>query len=789
MLKNNLKLVFRRLRKERLFTFVNIFGLTIGLTAFLLISLYVKDELSYDQFHSNKDQLYRLIQVDDVSGERNGFLPADFVEFIVNDIPSVSSFTRITQDGRQDLLQTGTRSLYSDKVLFTDANFFETFSFKLIDGNAENVLSASNQVVLTEDFALKLFGKENPIGKEIKVNKTKTLIVTGISENLPKNSVIQFELMARMSKEQTANTFDMGYMKSQVSYLYIPYNTDKELLTNQINELKSKPNYGEAILGKSTLELLPLVDQRLKSGFSGDIFEINDVMYIYLFSGIGLVILLLAIINYINMVIAQSLGRSKEIGIRKIIGANKAQLVANQLVVSIVVTIIALILAFAITERLVPKFNDYFQKSVELNYLSFEFIVMVPLFGLILGVIAGLYPAFYISKYKAMALVQKAISRTKSPIRRVLITCQFAIAGIMILVTVMMNSQMQFIQNQKMGFNKEFLVYIPLFTDLKGESQIFKNEVLGISGVSSATITNWMMGDYTSSAKYSKKVDIDSKERPLYVQVTLVNGDKDLVQTLELETLQKIVDFEFNQLDSTQLIITKSVAEGLDWGNDALGKYLYSYGGERKKIVAVVADFHSASLKRKIEPTTIEIGKIWSNEKLLIRLEAKEYKQALETIGKQYEVLLNRPFEYKFVDQEIERFYEKEAGQINLFNLLSSLAIFISLLGLTALTVFMLEQRRKEVSIRKVLGASVQKIILMLNKEYTLLVILAFIIASPVAYYTMQDWLAEFKYRIEISPMLFIGGFLGFLALCWMVSIFQSLKVSGENPADVLRED
>lgn len=790
MFRNYLKLVLRKFRKDKLYSIVNISGITIGLTAFLLIALFVRDELSYDRFHKDEDQLFRLINENKQNGFRSGYIPPDFAEYILEDVPGIESFTRITQDRSKSLLQYQDKVIYSGGVFITDSNFFETFNFKLINGHESNVLSKGYNAVLSVDFARKLFGEIDPIGKEIELDKKETIIVTGLSEVPRSNSSIKFDIIIKAGPTHMINTFDQGRLTNVITYLRTTEKADLEQLEQSINEVKSKPNYAE-ILENTDFQLQSIKDQYLKGGLEYDKFEIGDIRFVYLFSGIGLVILILAIINYVNLVTAQSIKRSKEIGLRKVVGASKIQLVYYQFFESVVITTFSLMLAFAITERLIPIFNDKLDKAVSLNYLSLEFLVIVPLLGVLLGVISGAYPAFCIGRYKAITMLRNDLNTgvKKSGVRKVLVLFQFASAGILILVTVIMHSQMSYLAKRKMGFDQELLVYVSLFSDLKGRSKVFKNEVLKMPGVASATVTDWIVGDPVSTSRYADRVDRESRERPPYVNITSISADEDIIKTLRLEVLQKEAGFEFDQLDSTNTVISQSVADGLGWSDNPLGKFVYSYGGQRRRVVAVVEDFHSASLKEEIKPTIIEVNKIWGEEKLLIRFNASDHQQALLMLGERYETLLNRPFEFEYIDQEIERFYSKEVKQVKLFNLFSSLAIIISLLGLLAMTAYLLEQKRKEVSIRKVLGASIKQLILMLNKEYIGLIFIAFLIASPIAYYAIQNWLSEFKYRIVVSPFLFIGVFAAFLALSWLVTIFQSLKVTVQNPADVLREE
>ncbi|MGW8122178.1 ABC transporter permease [Roseivirga echinicomitans] len=791
MFKNNLKLIVRKLRKEKLYSFVNIAGLTVGLTAFLLIALYVRDELSFDKFHADHEELYRVYATDTTRDVKQGSIAPDLAGIILSDIPAVASAVRMIGAGGKSLLTVGDQRIYSDKVIFSEANFFEMLDFKLVEGIAQSVLGQPYQAVITTVLAEKLFGDESPIGRTITLNKERELVVTGICETPPNNSSLRFDMVIRSGVTEM-DTQRPGSMMSALTYLKIPKEQDKAQVVKMINELKAKSSYG-IFVRNDEFSLLSITDQRLHANFTyAYLTDQSDIRFVYLFSGIGLVILLLAVINYINMVTASSLKRAKEIGLRKVIGAQKSQLVWYQLVESVVVTTIALVMAFALTERLLPVMNELLGKTMELKYFSLEFLLFVPLMGLIIGLLTGLYPSFYISRYKPLVLLKNNMSGTsgKGGLRRILVGFQFLVAGIMILVTLIMHSQMTFLKKQKMGFDEELLVYVPLFEDLKGKSQVFKNEVLGMSGVSSATVTNWMFGQYGQSGVFAGYFDSDVKDRPPYVNVSFVLGDEDVINTLGLKVLESVVGFDMSQLDSTKIVISKLVADGLGWKDEsAIGKYVYQYAGHQRKVVAVIDDFHSSSLKDEILPSVILKGESWSGENLMIRFEAEGHQGTLKEIKAKYESLLNRPFEFSYVDDEIEKYYKEEADQVALFNTFSGLAIFISLLGLMAMATYSAEQRKKEVSIRKVLGASMKQLILLLNKENGILVIIAFLIATPITVYVMQDWLSAFKYRINLQPTIFVMALVGFFVLNLLVTLLFSLKVSRANPADTLREE
>jgi len=789
MFRNHLKLVFRRLRKERLFTFVNIFGLTIGLTAFLLISLYVRDELSYDQFHSNKENIYRVISEYEKRGV-SGMIASDFVEFFSEDIPEIKSYTRISAvGGEYSLVSNNDKRLNTKGVFFVDQNFFDFFSFELLNSPASGSFSESGSGIITESLSKKVFGDENPIGQLVEINKGEKYIISAIAKDPPSNSTIQFELLL-FKQGLFKNDFErMHGIKTVVTYLSILPEHEKEIIARKIMAAREKPIYSR-FTKENEYSLLSLTDQRLKAPYERDFFAKNDMRYVMLFSGIGLVVLVLALINYINLVTAQSIKRKKEFGLRKVIGADRKHLIFYQLIESTMITMISFLFAFAAAERLIPTFNDLLEKDISLQYLSSDFFIWVLLAGLLLGLVSGIYPAFNIARVKPLSLLNEKTNSARGSnwFRKGLVLFQFITTAILISVLMIINGQMKFLKEKELGYNTDFLITIPLDRDSTHLYKVLKQEIWTVSGVQSTSLNGFRVGgSWTTSVMDKPNVQGEGAKG---VARDVIYGDNDLIKAMGINFYWRSNSYESRAFGENKMLINYSLAKKLEWLDNPEGKRLYGWNDQKgKEVVGIVNDFHMKSLKDEIQPMVIySLGK-WGTSNLLVRLEGSMGGNTMSQIGDIYVGMFDRPFEFDFLDDQVKAFYKKEQGQFKLFQIFSSLAIFISLLGLVALTIYMIELRRKEVSIRKVLGASVQRLILMLNREYTILVVVAFLIASPIAYYAMQDWLAAFKYRIEISPMLFVGGFLGFLAMCWMVSIFQSLKVSGENPADVLREE
>lgn len=791
MFKNHLLITFRKLKRQKLYTFVNILGLTVALTVCCLIALFVRDEFSFDRFHEDFENIYRLNSLRGEERSISGYAYADFIEYVDERVPEVSSYARIVSGGALNLLESDNNEFYSKALIYVESNFLEFFTFELLQGNSKTALSNPNTMAVTESLANKLFGEQSALGKEVTINKEQTYVISAVVKDPPKNSSIQFETLLPIKPEQVENTFSEGYLSGNINFVKLNPNASLAKAEQSINLVKEVPNYSE-ILQTTSFRLMPLKDQRLRSGYEQDGLLFSDIRMVYLFGSIGLVILVLAIINYVNLVTAQSLQRAKEIGLRKVIGANKTNLAWLQVFESIAITTISLVFAFAITERLIPLFNSLTSKEVSVSYFSSEFLVLVPLFGVALGLLAALYPSIRTAKVSPLVLVGRPKGKLWSDqrIKKVLMLVQFSAAIILLLVTFTMRSQMRFLENSKVGFEKELLINVPLFKDQKDYHAILKSEVFKIKGVYSASVTDWMIGGYTSSTKYTEAPDQDSRERPPKSSVTRVSADESILSTLQVEVVEALEEFNYEKLDSTQLVVTESIVNELGWEDGILGKSLFEYSGKSHKVVAVIKDFHSHNFKEAVMPTTIQRSdKNYGNDDLLIRLESEQHQETLKEVAEVYERIADRPFEYSYISDVLNRYYKTESDQILLFNIFSTLAMCISLLGLLAMISFVAQQRRKEISIRKVLGATLSYLILLLNRGFIKLVFIAFLVSVPIAYYASEKWLDSFIYRVEVSPAIYMATLIGFILISSLVTLSQSLKVSRENPADVLREE
>ncbi len=790
MLKYNLTLVLRRLRKERVFTLVNVLGLTVGLTAFLMIGLYIKHELSFDKFHKDADNIY-IIASKYRDREWRGSIASDYVQFFKNDVVGLNDFSRVTPNSGNQMVQVGGKELNVSGIINVDSNFFDFFSFKLISGAPKSVFSNTSSAVISVGMSQILFGEENPIGEELWVEKGKRkYTITGVAEDAPLNSSFNYQIVT-FDENGFKNNYEETYgLQTVLTYLNLQSDASLEKVGEQITGAKLKPPYS-SMTRDVQYAVFPMLEQRLYADYDQTFFKTNDIRYLQLFGGIGLVVLLLAIINYINLVTTQSIRRGKEIGLRKVIGATKSQLMVFQFVESIVVVVFSFLLAFACTERLLPVFNDLLNKDITLQYFGAIFFLWVLVAGILIGIISGLYPALQMHKVNPINTVKSSVTTTKekSMFRKVLVLFQFTVTAILTCCLSIMINQMNYLKQKDLGFNTNAIISVPLDRDSTEAFLPLQQEILKISGVQDASISGFRPGGYA----FVTAMDAPNNrgEGANSLGGDAVFGDPSFINIMGLEVLWQESESSISDFSEGQVIINRSMANDLGAMEQPEGKRIYGWSeeDEGKRVVAIVEDFHIKSLKDAIEPLTIYPLGDWGSDNILIKLETKELSETIDRLAEPYEEYFGRPFEFSFLNDQIAAFYKKEEGQFKLFQIFSTLAICISLMGLIALTIYTLQQKRKEVSIRKVLGASVQRLLVMLNKEYSALVLIAFVIASPIAYYAMQGWLQEFEYRISLTPFLFVAVFASFLILSWLVTIIQSLKVSSENPADVLREE
>ena len=799
MIRNYFKIAWRNLRKNKLYAGINIFGLSIGLASCLLIGLYIANELSYDSFN---DKAHRIVRT------TMEYKLSDEVNFTATTGTKVGPEFARTFPGIEDYARTyisssnvkyGNKLFSEDRILFSDPALFKIFSFNLLQGNAETVLDAPNKIVFTESMARKYFGNDNAINKTITVFG-KEMIVSGICQDSPKNSQIKFDFVTQFLNLGNNVKTEQWWSANWFTYFLLNSNKNIKQLELQINDYMQT----DAIRSQARIEgenylnyhLEPLLDVHLKSDLAG--FEPNGNMtYIYIFIIISLLILLIASANYTNLATAQSTSRSGEIGMRKVMGASKRQVFIQFISESTTITFIAAIFALLIGVLAIPSFNDITGQAFEqFDLLQPLPILLLVIFCVIVSFLAGLYPALVLSGAKVMSVLKSGFSSTggKGILKKSLIVGQFAISVFLIIYTLVVLQQMDFVQSKNLGYNKDHVVVLPIGGKMLDNFQTFKDALQKVSGVTSVTASyetpefvEWGDGVYVTDEK--GKHDISLNAMPI---------DLDFVKTLEMKMAagRDFIQSDFGLMDTTNnganykqpYLINETLAKQIGWTPDeSIGRMIENRA--LGPVIGVVKDFNFSSLHEPVGPLLMFLGRNFSRN-YMVRISDNDIQGTLnrmETVW--HKRTEGRPFNYHFLDEDYNALYESDKRSSILFSVAASLAVILACLGLFGLAAFTTLQRTKEIGIRKTLGAKVSDIMLLISKNFLILVSIAIIIASPLAFWAAKKWLQNFTYRIEPQFSVFVIAGLITLFITFLTVGYHSLKAALSNPTESLRTE
>ncbi|MTI30354.1 ABC transporter permease [Xanthovirga aplysinae] len=799
MLKNYLKISLRNLLKNKVYTFINLTGLTVGIACCLLLFFYVQFELSYDKHHSKIDCLYRISSEYTYDGKttKMSLTPSPLANALKAEFPEVEKTLRIHKRDNV-ILSHGDKSSREKAVAFADASLFELFDIKLIQGDPARALKEPNTLLLSETLARKLFGKEDPTGKLMLLNNQEAYQVTGVYKDITKNSHYHFNLIGARSGIEDGNSNSWNFV-TDYTYLLIKKGTHASALEAKLPLLLQKyqgssfQKYLAETGGSGNItdyrryRLLPVKDIHLYSDFEREIEAGGNINYVYLFSALAFIILVIACINYMNLSTARSAERAKEIGIRKVSGARRPQLIAQFLSESLLLSVLALILALGIVEIAIKGFNQLLETSIQTQYLG-NFPLLITLGGIILlvGFLAGSYPAFYISAFDSAKILKGNLKMgiKSGKIRSGLVITQFVLSIFLMVGAVTIYKQLFFIRHTNFGYNKEQVLIIKNQSSvLNNTGEVLKKEILQFTSIKSATLTNFLPVELSSSKREFFSPEGQSDKKMVMNEWTV---DHNYLKTLGMEIKKgRFFSPEFSS-DSTAVVINEEAANQLGFdGIDPVGKRINYYKGSFK-IIGVVKNFNFQSLKEKIAPLVMSYGR--GSGFLCIRMNEKNTAQTLNLIKDHWDKLNpGFPFEYTFLDEAFDQMYKKEQKIGKILLAFALLAIFIACLGLFGLSAFTIQQRVKEIGIRKVLGASIKSIVVLLSKEFGKLVGIAFVLASPFAWWTMNEWLQNFKYKTTLGPEVFLGvGFLSFL-VAWLTMSFHAIKAATDNPVSSIR--
>ena len=796
MLKSYLKVALRNLSRTKVFSLINITGLAIGMAGTLMILMYVTNELSYENFHKNRKQIYR-VSVE--FGEKDNtmrfaaVMPA-LAPALVEEVPEVINAVRFERD-EHALLEYEERKFNEQNFFFADPSVFEIFSFSMIKGSRQTALNDPFSTVITERAAQKYFGDEEPVGKSMIYNQKYPLNITGVIKNLPANTHLKCDFLVSYSSLETLgktpekpwNVFGDTY-----TYLLLKKGTSPSNLEQQIHNLLEK-NTSESFAETIQFGLMKLSDIHLKSEVIVDLAPRGNLTYVYVFSSVALLVLLIACFNFMNLSTARSLKRIKEVGMRKVLGARRSQLVRQFLGESLVITLLSVFFAFVLFEILYPRLNDFLENSLSTGQQNFQYVfILIPAVVLVVGLLAGSYPAFYLSRYQPVqALTDRyAPLSSRSVFRKILVIAQFAMAVILIIGTTVIYKQLDFMKNSDLGFKKQNVVLVnfrPRHPQFKGKYSVMLDQFRQYSHVLSAA------GAYTIPGRFSKETKTIQRKVETGIQqfsIQAISVDFDYVDAMGMEIIQGrnfseeiLTDGERGMLLNQEAVRQMNLAEPLGEKFIVPGR-----GGQREMtVIGVVKDFHVYTLKKKIEPLMLYIHPDYFYT-VAVRIRPEDTQGTLAFLEKTWkDIFPDSSFHYTFLEDAYHSLYTSEEKISQLLSLFSGLAVFVACLGLFGLASYMTEQRHKEIGIRKVLGAGVSGLVGLLSKDFTKSVLIANVFAWPVAYYAMNRWLQNYAYRINLGVWMFVGAGLLVLAIALLTVSFQSIKAALANPVESLR--
>ena len=797
MLINYIKIALRNLKRHKGYTFINIAGLAIGMACCILIILYIYSELNYDRYHENADRIYRLGTNFDVGKmhAKTAVSNHPIGPTLSRDYPEVLNATRIRPYMPRTLVEYKEKQFFEEKIFYADNSVFDVFSFPIIRGDHKSALVTAYSLLITEDVAKKYFGDEDPIGKILRLNNDSDFSVTGIIKNVPPNSHFTFDMLCSFETLYQHNPEQrekwMGDFNNY-TYLLLQENYDFRELEQKFPQLIDK-HIGRILKllgGKVEFFLQPLTNIHLHSNLEGEISGNSDIAYVYIFAAIALFILLIACINFMNLSTARSAKRAKEVGMRKVLGSYRGQLIKQFLSESVTYSFLAFFIALTLVQLALPLFRSL--SGTTLNFQFAEISWLVPCligFVFLVGLVAGSYPAFFLSAFRPVRVLKGHLKAgtANSRFRSVLVVLQFAISIVLIAGTGVIMNQLHYMKERRLGFNKEHVVVLPIMEGSIMQSiETIKEELKSHTGVVSVAASSSVPGHGVSRHNAFLPEGFELNESQMIGAISI---DHNFIPTLDMEVVAgRNFSPEFVTDSSKSALINETAAQEFGWV-DPVGKTITELTGNgiTKTVIGVVRDFHVESLHKKIEPLYIE------NEPsgfgyISIRIRPRNVSGTMDFLRKKWkEFGSGGTFDYAFLDESFDSQYRAEERLSTIFSYFTLFAIFIACLGLFGLASFTAEQRTKEIGIRKVLGASVYGIVILLSKEFAKWVLIANIIAWPVAYYAMNKWLQDFAYRINMGVWIFIlaGAFALIIAL--LTVSYQAVKVALSNPVEALR--
>lgn len=803
MIRNYFKIAWRNLVRNKTFSFINVFGLTVGLTCFLLIAAFVYDELSYDRYAKESDNMYRVALHLDQNGGTTDFPLVDAAvgRGIKENFPEVKSFTRYAGRG-QWYFQYNTRKFKEEKVAFLDSNFLSTFSIPLTEGNQLTAMQEPNSIILSKETAVKYFDKEPALGKLLTAFD-KTYKVTGVFDQLPGNSHFHFNMAMSMASMGSRN--ETWSNVSHYTYITLQPGADPKKLEAKFPQLVAKyvvpeiqqdmgVSLAEAQKSVNTFRffLQPLADIHLHSNTPMELEAAGDINYLYIFGALALFIMLLACVNFTNLSTASAARRAREVGIRKVMGSFKSQLILQFLAESILLSILALAFALIAVYLLLPAFNHLSGKQISIAFF-FQASILASAFGvsLLTGVLAGLYPSLVLSSFAPIKVLKGRLASQPRGhlLRSGLVVFQFVISTALIISTLIVYRQLNFMQNQKLGYNKEQVLIIQ-DTDagLGSNEAAFKQKLLQDPRVVNATLS-WSVpaSNQMNGTQIYVKPEKEGDPRQ-EIQSSIFRIDYDYIPTLGMKMIAGRNFSPDHPSDSSGVLVNQTAVKDLGIKGNPIGRTILRSGRGEFTIVGVVEDFHTTTARQKIAPLMMLMDR--NNGSLLVKIKTTDMKDFVASTKTAWESFSpSTPFSYSFLDEKFAALYVAEEKSGQLFTVFAIVSILIACMGLFGLVAFTVEQRTREIGIRKVMGASIQQVLMLVSKEFLYLVGIALVVAIPASWWVMTQWLEDFAYRTTINAGVFVlAGFIA-LAIAAVTISFQAIKAALMNPVKSLRSE
>lgn len=802
MLRNYIQVALRNMIKQRAFTAINILGLALGMAATIMILLFVKDELSFDRYHENSDRIFRVSRAwynqDGEVSLHLGQVAPPFGPLLINDFEGIiEKQVRFLQNGA--LLTYEESTIQENRMFFAEENVFEIFSWELIKGDPETALVEPNSIVMTEETARKYFGDEDPIGKEVRYDNQFAMVVTGVAKEVPLNSHFKWDVL--VSFQTVVEFFGQEYMETNYgsnnypTFLLLKEGYDYQELQSQLggfldNHLMPASD-GTMPQEYNKLTLWPITDIHLHSHLDSEIEANGDISYVYIYTTVAIFILIIACINFINLTTARSSKRAQEVGVRKAMGAQKGVLIRQFITESVVLSLFSLVLAIALVSLAIPMFNSFVSKDISLdltgNLFNLSLIIGI---ALIVGVLAGSYPAFYLSSFKPAVILKGEGKKAGSKInlRSVLVVIQFTISIALIIGVGVVQDQIEYMRTKSLGFNHNDLIILDANDDIYNRFGDLKNQFEREDGIIQVSLSSRVpSGRLLDSQGTTAEVDGEMKDIPF--RVADVHTDFGFLENLEVEfAAGRNFNPELASDSMQSFVLNEAAVRAIGWqsNEEAIDKR-FQYGGRDGQVIGVVKDFHFESLHQEIAPIVFLISNGRTNN-VVIRYDPRKEEKVMSYLNEQWSYLApGVPFTFSKLDEAFDNQYDNEEDLATIIQFFSVLAIIVAALGLFGLSSFVAEQRIKEIGVRKVLGASVPQILGLLTRGFTVLVVIACILATPLIYFLMEGWLGNFAYSGGISIVPFITSIVIALMVAWITISFQTFKAARSNPVDALR--